>query len=119
MTPSAPFFCFAHGVPMRHDSMLVLALAAAMTSLPLAPAVASALSSHTRAQIPSTVERTQAALDHAALGSWKFAELGYQETQRAALLQAQLRDAGFVITPGFANEPTAFLASFKNGAGPV
>ncbi|MFW8696022.1 amidohydrolase, partial [Mesorhizobium japonicum] len=34
-------------------------------------------------------------------------------------LQGQLREAGFTVTPGIAGEPTAFLASFKNGAGPV
>lgn len=104
---------------MKPVSMRVLALAAAMTSLPMAPAVAAELSPQAKAQITATVDRNQAALDHAALEIWKFAELGYQETQSAALLQDQLRDAGFAITAGIANEPTAFLASFKNGTGPV
>jgi len=54
-----------------------------------------------------------------ALQIWKFAEPGYQEEQSSALLQQQLTEAGFTVTPGIAGEPTAFLASYRNGDGPV
>ena len=103
---------------MMPVSMRALALAAALAGFGL-PAAAAELTPQARAQILSTVERNEPALDHAALEIWKFAELGYQETQSTALLQGQLRDAGFTITPGIAGEPTAFLASFRTGDGPV
>lgn len=50
---------------------------------------------------------------------WGYAELGYQETQSSELLQRELRRAGFAITSGVAGMPTAFLASFRQGTGPV
>ncbi|GAW40617.1 p-aminobenzoyl-glutamate hydrolase subunit B [Brevundimonas sp. SH203] len=103
---------------MKPVSMRALALAAALAGFGL-PAAAAELSPQARAQILSTVERNEPALDHAALEIWKFAELGYQETQSTALLQGQLRDAGFTVTPGIAGEPTAFLARYKTGDGPV
>ncbi len=103
---------------MKPVSIRALTLAAALAGF-AAPAVAAELSPEAQRQIVSTVERNEPALDHAALEIWKFAELGYQETQSTALLQGQLRDAGFTITPGIAGEPTAFLASYKSGDGPV
>ncbi|WP_313417142.1 amidohydrolase [Brevundimonas diminuta] len=105
---------------MKPVSLRALALAAALAApLSALPAHAAELSAQDKQSLLATVDRNQAALDHAALEIWKFAELGYQETQSSALLQGQLRDAGFTVTPGIANEPTAFLASFKNGSGPV
>jgi aminobenzoyl-glutamate utilization protein B len=50
---------------------------------------------------------------------WDFAELGYLEDQSSALLQATLRDAGFEVEVGVAGIPTAFVATFKTGDGPV
>ena len=50
---------------------------------------------------------------------WDFAELGYMEDQSSALLQATLRDAGFEVEVGVAGIPTAFVATFKTGDGPV
>ncbi len=49
---------------------------------------------------------------------WGFAEVGYQETKSSALLQEQLRAAGFRIEAGVAGIPTAFVASWGSG-GPV
>lgn len=46
---------------------------------------------------------------------WGFAELGYQEVQSSALLQGQLKQAGFTVQTGVADEPTAFIASFGSG----
>jgi aminobenzoyl-glutamate utilization protein B len=50
---------------------------------------------------------------------WDFAEVGYQETQSSALLQSTLQGAGFTVEPGVAGIPTAFVASWSNGEGPV
>lgn len=46
---------------------------------------------------------------------WGFAEVGYQETQSSALLQEELRKAGFKIESGVAEIPTAFVATFGQG----
>jgi aminobenzoyl-glutamate utilization protein B len=46
---------------------------------------------------------------------WGFAEIGYQETRSSALLQQQLKAAGFQVTAGVAGIPTAFVATFGSG----
>ncbi len=47
---------------------------------------------------------------------WDWAEVGYQERQSSALLQQQLREAGFEIQAGVAGMPTAFVAHFGQGS---
>jgi aminobenzoyl-glutamate utilization protein B len=46
---------------------------------------------------------------------WTFAELGYQETKSSALLQNELKNAGFTIKTGVVGEPTGFIASYGSG----
>ena len=46
---------------------------------------------------------------------WEFAEVGYMEVKSSALLQAELRTAGFRVTAGVAGEPTAFVAEYGSG----
>lgn len=46
---------------------------------------------------------------------WSFAEVGFQEQKSSALLQQQLRAAGFQLTAGVAGMPTAFVATFGSG----
>lgn len=46
---------------------------------------------------------------------WSFAEVGYQEEKSSALLQSQLRSAGFAVKSGVADIPTAFVASWGSG----
>jgi len=46
---------------------------------------------------------------------WGFAEVGYQETRSSALLQEQLRAAGFTVEAGVAEIPTAFVATWGSG----
>jgi aminobenzoyl-glutamate utilization protein B len=46
---------------------------------------------------------------------WGFAEVGYMEEKSSALLQSELRSAGFTITTGIAGEPTAFVAEYGSG----
>jgi aminobenzoyl-glutamate utilization protein B len=50
---------------------------------------------------------------------WGFAELGYHETQSAQTLADALEGMGFKVERGVAGIPTAFVASFSNGSGPV
>lgn len=46
---------------------------------------------------------------------WDYAEVGYQETKSSALLQAELKKAGFSIESGVAGIPTAFIATYGSG----
>jgi aminobenzoyl-glutamate utilization protein B len=46
---------------------------------------------------------------------WGYAEVGYQEVRSSNLLAERLRNAGFSVTSGVADIPTAFVASFGSG----
>jgi hypothetical protein len=46
---------------------------------------------------------------------WGFAEVGYQEQKSSALLQEQLKAAGFEVRAGVADIPTAFTATYGTG----
>lgn len=51
---------------------------------------------------------------------WEHPELGYMEHEASALMQDQLREAGFRIESGVAGMPTAFVArAGRRGSGPV
>jgi aminobenzoyl-glutamate utilization protein B len=74
------------------------------------------------AQRPTDATSVLAALDARAAGYagiakqiWGFAEVGYQETRSSALLQEQLRAAGFTVEAGVAEIPTAFVATWGSG----
>jgi len=86
------------------------------------------LGSGLSAQAPSVQTGTQAmdqvlrALDakrdaYAGVANqiWSFAELGYQEEKSSALLQSELRAAGFTVKSGVADIPTAFVATWGSG----
>ena len=47
---------------------------------------------------------------------WTFAEVGYQEERSTALLQSELKAAGFTLETGVAGIPTAFVASYGSGS---
>ncbi|WP_244624511.1 amidohydrolase [Sphingomonas sp. So64.6b] len=88
-----------------------LALSAAARAQPLPDAQ--------RGAILANVDGRAPALAATAKKIWDYAEVGFQETKSSELLQADLKKAGFALTPGVAGMPTAFVASFKNGNGPV
>ena len=50
---------------------------------------------------------------------WDLAEIQFQEFESAKLLSEKLASEGFDIEMGVAGIPTAFVATFKNGEGPV
>ncbi|PZT98209.1 MAG: amidohydrolase [Brevundimonas sp.] len=95
------------------------AITLALSSLTMTAVQAAELPEAQQAGIIQAVDGSAGQLGATALAIWGFAEVGYQETQSSALLQHDLSAAGFTITPGIAGQPTAFLASFKNGDGPV
>jgi len=92
---------------------------AALIAATVSPAAAQELTPGDRQQLIGKVDADAKPLSDTALQIWKFAEVGYQETQSSGLLQQQLKGAGFSVKAGVAGEPTAFVASYRNGAGPV
>jgi len=76
-------------------------------------AAAAAQSPHQ--QIVSLVDRHAPEYTHASKSIWEFAELGYHEDKSSALLQRDLKEAGFRIEAGVAEEPTAFIATYGQG----
>ncbi|MDE2983199.1 MAG: amidohydrolase, partial [Gemmatimonadota bacterium] len=62
------------------------------------------------------VEANAAAYATTAQQIWDLAEVGYQEVESSALLQAHLSGAGFDIETGVAGMPTAFVASWGSGS---
>ena len=50
---------------------------------------------------------------------FSFAELGFQEYESSAYLTAVLENAGFSIERGISGIPTAWMARWTNGEGPV
>ena len=68
-----------------------------------------------RDTVLQSIESRRAAYADVAKQIWAFAEVGYQEQKSSALLQQQLREAGFTIRAGVADIPTAFVASFGSG----
>lgn len=105
---------------MKLSNLKAALLSATMATAVVAPhASAKPISEADKAQILKTVDANAANIRDAALKIWSFAEVGYQETKSTALLQDQLKAAGFTVKAGVAGEPTAFIASYKNGDGPV
>src|SRR3979409_1809101 len=68
-----------------------------------------------RTQILKLVDANAAQYKQVSKDIWGFAELGYHENKSSALLQDQLKKAGFSLQAGVADEPTAFIASYGSG----
>src|SRR4029453_3357118 len=77
------------------------------------------LSSENQAKLMKSVDSYAARMSEVALKIWSAPELGYQETKTSALLQEELRKAGFKIEAGVAGIPTAFFARGGTNDGPV
>jgi aminobenzoyl-glutamate utilization protein B len=68
-----------------------------------------------RSAVLASIDAKAAAYGDVALKIWSFAEVGYQETKSSALLQEQLKGAGFDVKAGVAEIPTAFTATWGSG----
>ncbi|MDF2640586.1 MAG: amidohydrolase [Novosphingobium lindaniclasticum] len=90
-----------------------------LSALASTPALAEPLADADRTAILAEVDRGAPAMARNALQIWSWAEVGFQETKSSGLLQKDLKAAGFKVTAGVAGMPTAFVASFKTGDGPV
>lgn len=94
-------------------NLIRVALLACLCASPAAAAAASP-------DVLATLDGYAARQAEVGRALWQQPELGYLETRSSALLQQELREAGFRIQAGVAGMPTAFVASFgTRGKGPV
>src|SRR5262247_359394 len=77
------------------------------------------LSTENQTKLMKSVDSYAPRMSQVALKIWSKPELGYQETQTSALLQDELKKAGFKIETGVAGIPTAFIARAGTSDGPV
>ena len=94
---------------MTQRSMLGI-VAVAMMAVRMVPAA-----QDPKAGVSAAVDRHRERAERVALQIWEYAEVGYQETKSSALLQQQLKDAGFSVQAGVAGMPTGFVASYGSG----
>ena len=84
-------------------------------SLALSGTVSGEPTAADRTQIVTLVDANAAQYKRVSREIWGFAELGYHESKSSALLQEQLKKAGFSVQAGVADEPTGFVASYGSG----
>jgi aminobenzoyl-glutamate utilization protein B len=104
---------FAMARPLRFIVAAAIALGAGT------PLSAAELIPDQRAKLIGSVDAYAPRISDVALKIWAAPELGYQETKTTALLQEELRNAGFAIEAGVAGMPTAFVARAGTSGGPV
>ncbi len=64
-------------------------------------------------------EQNEARMETISDRIWEFAEIKFEEAQSSSLLADTLETSGFSVERGIAGMPTAFLAQWSNGAGPI
>ncbi len=96
----------------RSLALLVPALAAGLWGAPIE-------AQDGKDMVAAFIDRNASSYGSVAQRIWDLAELGYLETESSALLASTLEDAGFEVERGIAGIPTAFVASYRNGDGPV
>src|SRR5262245_63646454 len=94
-------------------------VAATLAVLSCTSALSAELSSQDQAKLIKNVDAYAARMSEVALQIWSAPELGYMETKTSALLQDELKAAGFRIETGVAGIPTAFIARGGSNEGPV
>lgn len=106
--------------PSRRGATAILLSAALLAGSPGWGAnPAPALPEADARELLANVQRLRPQTDRVALAIWNHAETGFQELQSSAALQDTLRAAGFTIEAGVAGMPTAFIARYRQGQGPV
>jgi aminobenzoyl-glutamate utilization protein B len=89
---------------MKRSSLFAAAAAAVLAlSLSVAvpvPGMAAELSADSQAKLITDIDTYSSRMADVALAIWNEPELGYQETKTTALLQGELRKAGFTIEAG-------------------
>jgi aminobenzoyl-glutamate utilization protein B len=90
-------------------------LLASCAMLALAPAVWGQSSVTSHKELQQLVDEHAQQWKDVSKQVWDYAEMGYHETKSSALLQTNLKAAGFSIQSGVADEPTGFIASYGSG----
>jgi aminobenzoyl-glutamate utilization protein B len=101
------------------NRLLSLAMALIVAPYFQATALSAELSAEQQVKLISYVESYASQMSEVALKIWSMPELGYQESKTSALLQNELRNAGFKVDAGVAGIPTAFVARAGTADGPV
>src|SRR5258706_9963354 len=83
------------------------------------PAWSAELAAELQSKLIKNIDVDAARMSQIALQIWAAPELGYQETKTSALLQDELKKAGFKVDSGVAGMPTAFVARAGSNDGPV
>ena len=94
-------------------------VAAAVSLALCSSAWSTELSDQNQAMLLKNVDAYAPRMSEVALQIWSAPELGYLETKTSALLQSELKQAGFAIEAGVAGIPTAFVARAGTADGPV
>jgi aminobenzoyl-glutamate utilization protein B len=82
-------------------------------------ASAAELSAVNQTKLIGAVDAYAARMSEVALKIWSMPEMGYLENQTTALLQGELKKAGFTVQTGVAGMPTSFIARAGTNDGPV
>ena len=98
---------------MRTAILLLTVSAVSAVSLPLA--AQTPRSAANTAPLLAGLDAGAARYADIAKQIWTLAEVGYMEEKSSALLQTELRNAGFAVKAGIAGEPTAFVAEYGSG----
>lgn len=83
--------------------------------LAIAAIISSASAQAPKDRVVQVLDTRHAHFSGVAREIWGFAEVGYQEQKSSALLQGELRTAGFRVETGVAGMPTAFVATYGQG----
>src|SRR5262245_58486682 len=102
---------------MKTSHLFVTVASLVLVGTPLAHAAE--LSAENQTKLIKSIDAYAPRISDVALKIWSAPELGYQETKTTALLQEELRQAGFQIEAGVAGIPTAFVARAGTNDGPV
>jgi aminobenzoyl-glutamate utilization protein B len=94
-------------------------IATTLAVLSSSSALSAELSSQDQAKLIKNVEAYASRMSEVALQIWSAPELGYLETKTSALLQDELKAAGFTIETDVGGIPTAFIARGGSNEGPV
>ena len=97
----------------RSSRLLAASLLAVVSQTALAQANASSKS--VLDDVLRGIDAKRAEYANVANQIWSFAELGSEEQKSAALLQSELKSAGFDVKTGVADLPTGFIASYGTG----
>ncbi|WP_298301235.1 amidohydrolase [Hydrotalea sp.] len=99
---------------MRKTTVLLLAISVLWLTVPMAQKAPKPNALKQKAITDLQGEYTH--YKNVALQIWNFAEVGYKEVKSSALLQEQLKNAGFQVENGVAGIPTAFVAAYGSGS---